>query len=456
MSDHVLIVDDEQPICQSLKGIFQDEGYEVSLAPDGPSALKLVDEESPDLVLLDIWMPGMDGLEVLEALKQRRPDLPVVMISGHGTIETAVKSTRLGAFDFIEKPLDMDKILLVARNALEMRRLSRENLMLRAKAEPPQLTGHSPAIQDVRRAIERVAPTDSWVLITGENGTGKELVAHAIHRLSQRAHKPLVEVNCAAIPEELIESELFGHEKGAFTGAEGRRRGKFDLAHEGTLFLDEIADMSLKTQAKILRILQEQRFERVGGSRTISVDVRVLAATNKDLAAEIAAGRFREDLYHRLNVIPIHLPPLRQRTDDIPELVEEFLQQMALKSPLGLKRFTPQALELLKRQRWSGNVRELKNLVERMVILCPKQEIGPEDLPAPYGQARPGPPELPGELFAQDFKSARSEFERLYLKRKLDEFGGNISQTAEAIGLERSHLHKKLKALGLKEGRNGD
>jgi two-component system nitrogen regulation response regulator NtrX len=369
-------------------------------------------------------------------------------------VETAVKATRLGAFDFIEKPLDMDKILLSVRNALELSRLAEENLLLRAKSEPPLLTGASPAIEAVRQAVAMVAPTGSWVLITGENGTGKELVAHAIHRLSPRAAYPMVDVNCAAIPEELIESELFGYEKGAFTGASGKKRGKFDLAHKGTLLLDEIADMSLKTQAKILRILQEQRFERVGGTRTIAVDVRVLAATNKDLTAEIAAGRFREDLFYRLNVIPIHVPPLRERAQDVPALVEYFLAEQAIKTHREPKDLDPSALEALKAQPWPGNVRELKNLVERLVILSPGQTITVADLPA-YMRGRDpnaagAPPALAQALEMADYKEAKAAFEKLYLEKKLAEFSGNVSATAEAVGLERSHLHKKLKGLGVK------
>jgi two-component system nitrogen regulation response regulator NtrX len=456
MPSHILIVDDEKSICQALKGILGDEGYEVSTVNEGAGALALVEEDAPDLVLLDIWMPGIDGLEVLERLKARHPALPVVMISGHGSVETAVKATRLGAFDFIEKPLDMDKILVAVRNGLELGRLAEENQLLKAKAEPPRLAGHSPAIEDLRQAIDRVAPSDSWVLITGENGTGKELVARAIHRQSPRAAAPFVDVNCAAIPEELIESELFGHEKGAFTGAAAKKRGKFDLADRGTLFLDEIADMSLKTQAKILRILQEQRFERVGGTKTIAVNVRVLAATNKDLTAEIAAGRFREDLYYRLAVIPIQVPPLRERPQDIPALVDEFLAGHAARGLAETKRLSPEALEILKAQPWAGNVRELKNLVERLVILCPKQVIEPLDLPASLRPADPPAFDLPQALANPDFKEARAAFERMYLERKLEENGGNISQTAEAIGLERSHLHKKLKLLGVKTGANGD
>ncbi|KMY67985.1 Fis family transcriptional regulator [Desulfocarbo indianensis] len=456
MSGHVLIVDDEKAICSSLQGILTDEGYEVSSAHDGEQALKALDEEDPDLMLLDIWMPGRDGMEILELVKKRNPALPVIMISGHGTVETAVKATKLGAYDFIEKPLDMDKILLSVRNALEFSRMAEENLLLRAKSAPPRLSGQSPLIRSLRQAIDRVGPSDSWVLITGENGTGKELVAHAIHRHSPRAKGPLVDVNCAAIPEELIESELFGHEKGAFTGAAGRKRGKFDLANGGTLFLDEIADMSLKTQAKILRILQEQRFERVGGTKTIAVNVRVLAATNKDLTTEIEAGRFREDLYYRLNVIPIHVPPLRERSEDIPELCREFMAELAGKFHQEPKSISPGALERLKAQPWPGNVRELKNLMERLFILCPEAEITARDLAPFLGEAPPAGEGLPQALGRGDFKEARAEFERLYLEEQLARHGGNISQTAEAVGLERSHLHKKLKSLGLKTERNGD
>lgn len=450
MSNHVLIVDDEQSIRQSLGGILADEGYEVSQAGDGPEALSIMEAELPHLVLLDIWMPGPDGLEVLATLKQRYPHLPVIMISGHGTVETAVKATRLGAFDFIEKPLDMDKILLGVRNAISISRLTQENQRLRTGH--PRLTGNSTAISAVRRSIEQVAPTDSWVLIHGENGTGKEVVARSIHLQSTRAGAEFVDVNCAAIPEELIESELFGHEKGAFTGATNLKRGKFDLADGGTLLLDEIADMSLKTQAKILRILQEQTFERVGGTRSIEVDVRVLAATNKDLAVEIEAGRFRQDLYYRLNVIPILVPPLRERPQDVADLAQEFLQMHAERLSRPLKQISPQAMEVLTAYSWPGNVRELKNLVERLVILSPGEVIGVNDLPGDMAAAGPGGGESEASLFMGDFKQARAAFEKAYLEHMLAEHGHNVSRTAEAIGLERSHLHKKIKALGIGSG----
>ena len=360
------------------------------------------------------------------------------MISGHGTVETAVKATRLGAFDFIEKPLDMDKILLAVRNALEMGRLAEENLLLRAKAEPPSSPARAGPWSKCARPSPKWPPPTAGYSSAGRTGTGKELVAHAIHRQSQRSQAPFVDVNCAAIPEELIESELFGHEKGAFTGAVSAKRGKFDLAHRGTLFLDEIADMSLKTQAKILRILQEQRFERVGGTRTISVDARVLAASNKDLPAEIAAGRFREDLYYRLNVIPIRVPPLRERREDIPLLVAEFLAELALKLHQPEKALEPAALELLAGQSWPGNVRELKNLTERLVILTPTERIGPEEVAAALHGPQPAGQQAFSFMEQADFKQARADFEKQYLEAKLEEHQGNVSKTAEAIGLERS------------------
>ena len=454
MARTVLIVDDEKSILQSLEGILSDEGFDVACALSGAEALEKIREVMPDLVLLDIWMPDMDGIETLVKIREINPQIQVVMISGHGTIETAVRATKLGAYDFIEKPLSLEKLLLTINNALEYHNLEQEVTLLRERDRKKyEITGRSPAIIELKRQIMTVAPTDAWVLISGENGTGKELVAHMIHKLSKRSHKPMVEVNCAAIPEELIESELFGHEKGAFTGASTMRKGKFDLAHEGTIFLDEIGDMSLKAQSKTLRILQEQKFERVGGSRTIKVDVRVIAATNKNLEAEIQKGTFRDDLYFRLNVIPLRVPPLRERVEDIPELVEEFIREFCLTANVEPKRFSDDALDLLKTYKWPGNVRELKNLVERMMIMTPGGNIKPQDIPPPYNESAEGRERLPKAFFSDSLKDAKREFEKAFLEAKLRQYNWNISQTAEAIGIERSNLHKKIKAYGLEEAR---
>ncbi len=452
----ILIVDDEISIVDSLAGIIQDEGYEAVGAGSGEEALRLLDQERVDLVLLDVWLPGLDGIETLRRVKEVSPHLPVIMISGHGTIDTAVQATKMGAYDFLEKPPGYDKIVLSIRNALHLAQVERENLILRQKAEvtsKPEITGASPAITAVKETIAKVAPTNAWVLILGEHGTGKELADQAIHRQSERRGKPMIEVNCAAIPEELIESELFGHEKGSFTGAVSGRRGKFDLADGSTLFLDEIADMSLKTQAKILRILQEQKFERVGGSKTISVDVRVLAATNKDLKREIEAGNFRADLYWRLNVVPITMPPLKERLDDLPALVADFCREYAGKG-LSAKGFSPAALLAMARHHWPGNVRELRNFIERALILAPGPEVDegfvcqllglgavePEGPAAGEGTFDPG-------LFVMNFRDARREFERQFLLAKVRDNNGNITKTAEQIGMERSHLHRKIRAI---------
>jgi len=447
MNKTILVVDDEVNILKSLGDILRDEGFEVREADRGSKALSIVEEAMPDLVLLDIWMEGSEqGLEVLGHLQEEYPYLPVIMISGHGNIETAVKATKMGAFDFIEKPLSYDKILLTINHALDYQRLAEENLFLKNKtAKRFRLTGQSQIINELKKQIELVAPTNAWVLITGENGTGKELVAHTIHRLSKRADRPLIEVNCAAIPEELIESELFGHEKGAFTGASGLKRGKFDLANNSSLFLDEIGDMSPKTQAKILRILQEQKFERVGGNRTIKVDVRVLTATNKELEAEIEKGTFRRDLYYRLNVIPIHVPPLRERREDIPLLVQDFLEEFSRENNTELKRISEAALRDLMAGDWPGNVRELKNVVERLVIMTP----GPVIESGERVLGTSAPPVPAAEVQNDTLKEAKARFEREFLKSKLAEFGGNITQTAEAVGLDRTSLHKKMRSLGL-------
>ena len=442
---HVLIVDDEESIRGSLAGILSDEGFETKTANDGTQALAFLREAGldalPDLVLLDIAMPGRDGIDVLQELRATWPELPVVMMSGHGTIETAVRATKLGAFDFIEKPLSVEKLLLTIQHAIERARLERENRRLRAAAlRAHEILGASEPVRRLKEQIALAAPTNGWVLITGENGTGKELVARQIHLQSKRADKPFVEVNCAAIPEELIESELFGHEKGAFTGAIAQKRGKFELAHEGTIFLDEIADMSLKTQAKILRILQEHKFERVGGSDTIEVEVRVIAATNKSLEKEIAAGRFREDLYYRLNVIPFHVAPLRERREDIPILVTAFAAEFCAESAVKPKEVAPRAMRFLQSYAWPGNVRELRNLMERLVLMTPGPRITTDDLPESVrGTAPTGGPSL------ASLEDARRAFEREYIISKLREHGGNISRTAEAIGLARESLSRKMR-----------
>lgn len=450
MARTILVVDDEASILQSLEGILSDEGFESITVKSGTEALEKIEEVMPDLVLLDIWMPGMDGMETLSRIREVYPNVQVIMMSGHGSIETAVKATKMGAYDFIEKPLSLEKLLLSINNALDYNRLEEEIGLLREKDKGKHnIVGSSNAISEMKEQIRIVAPTNAWVLISGDNGTGKELVAHTIHNLSKRGHKSLVEVNCAAIPEELIESELFGHEKGAFTGASTMRKGKFDLAHEGTIFLDEIGDMSLKAQSKTLRILQEQKFERVGGTKTIHVDVRVIAATNKDLEEEIQKGTFRDDLYYRLNVIPIKVPPLRERSDDIPELVNEFVKEFSLSTNIEPKVFSQEAIELLERHDWPGNVRELKNLVERLMIMVPKKVLEAKDIPDPFSRSFDTDKGFETAFMQTSFKKAKSGFEKAFIENKLKEFNGNISQTAEVIGIERSNLHKKIKTYGL-------
>ena len=445
---NILIVDDEHSIRQSLVGILEDEGFRTSFAATGEECLTLIQTEDPDLILLDIWMPGIDGLETLKKIKQIRPHQLVVMMSGHGSIETAVKATRLGASDFIEKPLSLEKVLLSIQNAMKIGQLVAENKALKEKiGRDYQMIGTSPAIDQLKQQIKLAAPSSGWVLISGENGTGKELVARAIHQQSTRAEKPFIEVNCAAIPEELIESELFGHEKGAFTGATAARKGKFDQANGGTLFLDEIGDMSLKTQAKILRILQEQKFDRVGGNRNIQVDVRVIAATNKNLQEEIKSGNFREDLFFRLNVLPFQVPPLRKRKDDIPQLCKHFLQYFCGKESREIKSVTQEALSALQAYNWPGNVRELKNLIERLVIMTPGQSINLVDLPHAINQHKPKnePQSLATADLPDSYREAKEEFEKRFLLEKLQKNNWNVSKTAEEIGLERSNLHRKIK-----------
>ena len=448
--EEILVVDDEKNIRGSLEGILKDEGYRVRGVASGEELLKQVAHTVPDLVILDVWLPGMDGLQALTDLKRLHPELPVIMISGHGTVETAVKATRLGAYDFIEKPLSLEKTVLAVRNALDRQRLELENRALRQTLEQRyEIVGESPAIQGLRVQIQSAAPSHGRVLIRGESGTGKELIARAVHRQSLRADRPFVEVNCAAIPEELIESELFGHEKGAFTEATTKRRGKFDLADGGTIFLDEVGDMSLKTQAKVLRVLEEQTFERVGGSETLTVDVRVIAASNKSLEEEIRKGTFREDLFYRLNVIPFEIPPLRERKEDIPLLAVHFLRLFSQEYGKREKALSPEAMDLLLQHLWPGNVRELRNVIERMVIMVPQDTVRDFDV-APSLRARPAAvpeaPAEPGREWDGTLREARERFEREYILRRLGETHWNITRTAERLGIERSNLHRKMKA----------
>jgi len=444
--EHILIVDDEPAIQGTLRAVLEDEGYRVTTAGGGEAAVRAITDEAPDLVFLDIWMPGMDGLETLAELKRVRPETTVIMISGHGTIETAVKATHLGAYDFIEKPMSLEKTLVSVTRALEHGRLERENATLRARLDMhTEIIGDSEPMRALREEIATAAPTSGRVLIHGENGSGKELVARAIHALSGRREGPFVEVNCAAIPEELIESELFGHERGAFTGAVARRRGKFETADGGTLFLDEIGDMSLKTQAKVLRALEEQVVERVGGREPIKVDVRVIAASNRDLPAFIAQGGFREDLFYRLNVIPIEVPPLRHRRDDIPALIEHFIAVFSAENGKRLKTMSPEGLAYFLAYDWPGNVRELRNMVERLVIMTTGDVIGPDALPAPLR-----PKEAVAGVEAQrSLKDARDGFERAYILAELRANDWNMTRTAERLGIERSHLYRKIKTYGI-------
>jgi two-component system nitrogen regulation response regulator NtrX len=456
MKETILVVDDEAGVRASLAGILGDEGYAVHAVESGEKALAALDGQRFDLVLLDVWLPGADGLEILRRLRERDAEVPVVVISGHGTIETAVKAVRLGAQDFVEKPLALEKTLLAVRNALRRRRLEAEVRVLKERLDGRYvMVGESPAIRRLRADIAQAAPTSGRALIFGENGTGKELVARAIHAQSHRAAGPFVEVNCAAIPEELIESELFGHARGAFTGALSTRKGKFELADGGTLFLDEIGDMSLKTQAKVLRALQEQRIEPVGGAGSVEVDVRVIAATNKHLEEEIRAGRFREDLFFRLNVIPFHVPPLRERREDIPLLARHFMETLSAEHGRRPRTIAPGALEVLAQMPWPGNVRELRNIVERLVIMTHAEVIEVSHLPASLLEAAPVAAQAPPDGRSEErpdlgtLSEAREEFERRYIQKKYQEAGGNMSRTAEALGVERSNLYRKMKAYGL-------
>jgi two-component system nitrogen regulation response regulator NtrX len=452
MKPRILVIDDEAAIRDSLRMILEYEGYDFVGAATGEEGIGVVEREAVDLVFLDIKMPGMDGLEVIGRLKKVAESLPVVMISGHATVATAVEATKLGAFDFVEKPLTTERVLLTIRNALGFTRLRDENRSLQRVIEiRTEMVGASPVLNQVLESVRRAAPTTATVLIRGESGSGKELVARMIHRSSLRSRERFIQVNCAAIPDDLIESELFGHEKGSFTGATEKQIGKFEQADRGTIFLDEVGDMSLKTQAKVLRVLQEGEVERLGSSRTMKVDVRVIAATNKDLEQEIEKGTFREDLFFRLSVIPITVPPLRERADDIALLVKHFADVFTRENNFRPKRFSPDAMLMLQRYRWKGNVRELKNTIERVLIMTPGDVIGDDDLPetvrsAPRNTRQETGPERAGTL--REFKESA---ERTFLVEKLRENNWNISRTAEDIGTPRSNLYKKLELYNIKQ-----
>ncbi len=446
MAHSILIVDDESGIRQSLSALLREEGYEVDALASAEECLEAIERKSYSLVLLDVWLPKMDGLATLERLQEKDTAPMVVMISGHASIETAVRATKLGAFDFIEKPLALEKTVLAVKNALEYLRLEEENRRLRAELEERhQILGQSVPMKALRQQIALTAPTNGRVLIYGESGTGKELIARALHAQSSRASMPFVEVNCAAIPEELIESELFGHRKGSFTGASEDKVGKFQKADGGTLFLDEVGDMSLKTQSKVLRVLEEQRVEPLGSNQPVTVNVRVIAATNKKLEEEIARNAFREDLFYRLNVIPFYAPPLRERTEDIPVLARHFIAEFTEAYGKRSKELSPAAMEVLLRYPWPGNVRELKNLIERLVIMCPAQRVEPHHLPPEVYRGASRSPQQPYATLHE----ARAAYEREFVLRKLEENQWNMTKTAAALGLERSHLYRKMKSLGI-------
>ena len=448
----ILIADDEKSIRKTLREILEYENYKVDEAEDGQKAYDMLKEGGYDVALCDIKMPKMDGMEVLDRVKKEGVETEIIMISGHGTLETAVDAVKKGAYDFIAKPPDLNRLLITVRNALDKTNLVVETKVLKRKvSKTREIVGESPGISKIKETIDRVAPTDARVLVTGDNGTGKELVARWIHEKSNRANSPLIEVNCAAIPSELIESELFGHEKGAFTSAIKQKLGKFELANNGTLFLDEIGDMSLSAQAKVLRALQENRITRVGGDKDIIVDVRVVAATNKDLTKEIEAGRFRMDLYHRLSVIIVHVPTLNEREDDIPLLADKFVREICEDYGIPKKAITPKALEELKATRWPGNIRELRNVMERLVILS-EQKITEDEVKlfVTNTQAK----ETPTDLFDQydKFQDFKEHIERLFIHHKLNQYNWNVSKTAEVLDIQRSHLYNKIEKFDLRRG----
>ncbi len=443
--ESILIVDDERGIRETLSAVLRDEGFTADAVGTGEECLKAIALRAYGCVLLDVWLPGINGLETLSQMRASNCDAAVVIISGHGNVETAVRATKLGAFDFIEKPLSIEKTVLTVRNALRQRQLERANEEMSAELKAEyEMVGESVGMRALRKQIAVVAPTDGRVLISGESGAGKELVARAIHAQSRRAAAPFIEVNSAAIPEELIESELFGHVKGSFTGATAAKKGKFEIADGATLFLDEVSDMSANVQAKVLRVLEEQRFEPVGSNTPISVDVRVIAATNKHLDEEIEKGTFRSDLFFRLNVIPFEVPPLRDRPEDVPLLIDHFNRRFANAYGKKAKRFDPKAIEAMQRYSWPGNVRELRNTVERVMILHQKGGVGVKDLPA-FGDEEP-----PASSYRfPSFKEASDAYHREFIQRKLDEAGGNVSRAAELMGIDRSHLYRRMRALGL-------
>ena len=452
---NVLVIDDEKGIRDVLKDILEDEGYRVRTAEDGIEGLEVMKEERIDLVILDVWLPNMGGIDVLKEIKSRNSDAEVIIISGHANIDLAVKAVKLGAYDFIEKPLSLDHLTTLCKNALELEELKRENRRLRNRViNEDEMLGKSPGMTQVRSLIDQSAKSGSTIIIFGENGTGKELVARQIHAESSRSDGPFVEINCAAIPDTLIESELFGHEKGAFTSAVSRRKGKFEVAHHGTLFLDEIADMSLNAQAKVLRVIQDMRFERVGGEEPIQVDVRIIAATNKDLRAEVEGKRFREDLYFRLNVIWIIVPPLRERPEDIVEIAEYFLRKFRLSPDVPLKSFDDDSRSLLMEHPWPGNVRELKNFIERISIMADEAVITREIVEFYLGERRDGRSDPVLDAFqGMGLTEARDGFEKRYLEQKLAENEYNISRTATELSIYPSSLHAKIRKLGIHTGK---
>ena len=443
----VLIVDDETTIIESLEGILSDDGFEVLHAYNGYEALKKIETQSPDIVLLDIWMPGIDGIETLKEIKKIAPNLPVVMITGHGTIESAVDATKSGAYDFLEKPLSIDKVMVTINNALNFRKLEEENLYLRKKSiEKNSIIGTSLSVQKLYSEIMTAAPSDASILITGENGTGKEMVARTIHQFSSRPDQPFIIINCAAIPDENLDSELFGHEKGAFKEAFSKNKGKFELASCGTLFLDEIGDMNINTQAKILRALESKTFQRIGGGRTLHMDVRLIASTNKNLEQEIKAGNFRKELYFRLNVIPIHVPSLKERKEDIPLLLNAFLEKFATQTGGSKKTVSADAVKLLTSYDWQGNVRELKNLVERLSIMVESDHIELSDIPLPYNSKCGVIEPVDNDFISDDddLDQARVRFERKFLKQKLANENNDMKSLANKLGTSVAYIKKRI------------